>query len=42
MRVLLDASIDAKTLEKIRALIMEAPEVASIKELVARNAADNH
>ena len=37
MRVLLDASVDAKTLEKIRALIMEAPEVASIKELVARN-----
>jgi len=37
MRVLLDASVDAKTLEKIRALIMQAPEVASIKELVARN-----
>lgn len=37
MRVLLDASVDAKTLEKIRALIMEAPEVASITELVARN-----
>ena len=37
MRVLLDASVDAKTLEKIRLLIMEAPEVASIKELVARN-----
>lgn len=37
MRVLLDASVDARTLEKIRALIMEAPEVASIKELVARN-----
>lgn len=37
MRVLLDASVDAKTLEKIRVLIMESPEVASIKELVARN-----
>jgi cation diffusion facilitator family transporter len=37
MRVLLDASVDAKTLEKIRALIMEAPEVASLEELVARN-----
>ncbi|HUS74505.1 MAG TPA: cation diffusion facilitator family transporter [Methanothrix sp.] len=37
MRVLLDASVDAKTLEKIRALIMEAPEVASLKELMARN-----
>lgn len=37
MRVLLDASVDVKTLEKIRALIMEAPEVSSLKELVARN-----
>ncbi len=37
MRVLLDASVDAKTLEKIRLLIMQAPEVSSIKELVARN-----
>jgi cation diffusion facilitator family transporter len=37
MRVLLDASVDARTLEKIRAIIMEAPEVASLKELVARN-----
>ena len=37
MRVLLDASVDGRTLEKIRALIMEAPEVASLKELVARN-----
>ncbi len=37
MRVLLDASVDARTLEKIRALIMEAPEVASLRELVARN-----
>jgi len=37
MRVLLDASVDAQTLERIRALILEAPEVAYIKELVARN-----
>jgi cation diffusion facilitator family transporter len=37
MRVLLDASVDARTLEKIRALIMAAPEVADIGELVARN-----
>ncbi|MCX6674524.1 MAG: cation diffusion facilitator family transporter [Methanothrix sp.] len=37
MHVLLDASVDAITREKIRALIMEAPEVASLKELVARN-----
>lgn len=37
MRVLLDASVDAKTLEKIRSLIMLAPEVAGIDELVARN-----
>jgi cation diffusion facilitator family transporter len=37
MRVLLDASVDTKTLEKIRSLIMDAPEVAGIEELVARN-----
>ena len=37
MRVLLDASVDLKTLEKIRSLIMLAPEVAGIEELVARN-----
>ncbi|MCK9565266.1 MAG: cation diffusion facilitator family transporter [Methanothrix sp.] len=37
MRVLLDASVEAKTLDKIRLLIMEAPEVASIGELVARS-----
>lgn len=37
MRVLLDASVDAQTLKRIRALILEAPEVVSIKELVARN-----
>ena len=36
MRVLLDASVDLKTLEKIRSLIMLAPEVAGIEELVAR------
>ena len=35
--MLLDASVDARTLEKIRAIIMEAPEVASLTELVARN-----
>jgi cation diffusion facilitator family transporter len=37
MRVLLDASVDLKTLDKIRSLIMLAPEVAGIEELVARN-----
>ena len=37
MRVLLDASVDATTLGKIRALIMDAAEVADIGELVARN-----
>ena len=37
MRVLLDASVDQKTHEKIRALILKAPEVADIGELVARN-----
>ena len=37
MRVLLDASVDAPTKEKISALIMESPEVVSIKEIVARN-----
>ncbi|MCU0637621.1 MAG: cation diffusion facilitator family transporter [Methanothrix sp.] len=37
MRVLLDASVDRKTLEEIRLLIMQAPEVESINELVARN-----
>ncbi len=37
MRVLLDASVDAITLEKIRALIMDAAEVADIEELIARN-----
>ncbi|MFZ3113423.1 MAG: cation diffusion facilitator family transporter [Methanothrix sp.] len=37
MRVLLDASVDVPTLERIRALILKAPEVVSIKELMARN-----
>lgn len=37
MRVILDASVDAKTHEKIESLIIEAPEVAAIKELVVRN-----
>lgn len=37
MRVLLDASVDLKTLEKIRSRIMLAPEVAGIEELVVRN-----
>lgn len=37
MHVLLDASVDLKTLEKIRSLIMLAPEVAGIGGLVARN-----
>ncbi len=37
MRVLLDASVDRKTLEEIRLLIMQAPEVESINEVVARN-----
>jgi len=37
MRVLLDASVDAITLGKIRALIMDAAEVVDIEELVARN-----
>lgn len=37
MRVLLDASVDRKTLEEIRRLIMQAPEVESINEVVARN-----
>lgn len=37
MRVLLDASVDARTLEKIKSLILEAPEVDALKEVVARN-----
>lgn len=38
MRVLLDASIDHQTLEKIRTIILEDPMVTEIKTLVARNA----
>ncbi|ABK14358.1 MULTISPECIES: cation diffusion facilitator family transporter [Methanothrix] len=37
MRVLLDASVDRETLERIRSIIEEAPEVVSVKEVVARN-----
>jgi predicted Fe-Mo cluster-binding NifX family protein len=37
MRVLLDASIDTKTLEKIRSLIMDEPAVSKITEVIARN-----
>lgn len=37
MRVLLDASVDARTLERIKDLILEAPEVDALKEVVARN-----
>lgn len=37
MRVLLDASVDHRTLERIRSIIEEAPEVVSVKEVVARN-----
>lgn len=38
MRVLLDASIDFQTLERVRGLIMEEPAVAKIDSLVGRNA----
>jgi len=37
MRVLLDASVDADTLEKIRSLIREEPAVSAVKEVIARN-----
>lgn len=37
MRVLLDASVDRDTLEKIRSLIDEEPEVSDLKEVAARN-----
>lgn len=37
MRVLLDASVDAKTLEKIRHLVRDEPVVSTVKEIVARN-----
>lgn len=38
MRVLLDASIDFPTLDKIRSLIREEPAVDEIKSLIGRNA----
>lgn len=37
MRVLLDASVDAKTLEKIHSLVEEEPVVGTVKEVIARN-----
>ncbi|MCQ8903012.1 MAG: cation diffusion facilitator family transporter [Methanothrix sp.] len=37
MRVLLDASVDRGTLERIRSIIEGFPEVVSVKEVVARN-----
>jgi predicted Fe-Mo cluster-binding NifX family protein len=37
MRVLLDASADAPTLEKIRAMIEAEPTVSSVKDVIARN-----
>jgi cation diffusion facilitator family transporter len=37
MRVLLDASVDAKTLEMVREIIAEEPAVINIKSLVGRN-----
>lgn len=37
MRVLLDASVSAETLEKIRSLIREEPAVGTVKEVIARN-----
>jgi len=38
MRVLLDASIDFETLEKIRRIVEKDPMVAEVKNLVGRNA----
>ncbi len=38
MRVLLDASIDFQTLERVRTLILKEPAVANIESLVGRNA----
>lgn len=38
MRVLLDASIDARTLMEIQSIIEEEPAVAEVKSLVGRNA----
>jgi len=37
MRVLLDASVSADTLEKIRSLVREEPAVGTVKEVIARN-----
>jgi cation diffusion facilitator family transporter len=37
MRVLLDASVSAETLEKIRSLVREEPAVGTVKEVIARN-----
>jgi cation diffusion facilitator family transporter len=37
MRVLLDASVDAQTLEKIRTAIEAQPEVSTVKSVTARN-----
>ncbi|MEN8781573.1 MAG: cation diffusion facilitator family transporter [Desulfobacterales bacterium] len=38
MRVLLDASLDADTLEKVRAIITAEPAVTTVRSLVGRNA----
>jgi len=37
MRVLLDASVNADTLEKIRSLIRDEPAVSTVTEVIARN-----
>jgi cation diffusion facilitator family transporter len=37
MRVLLDASVDSQTLDKIRSLILEEPAVSNLLEVTARN-----
>jgi cation diffusion facilitator family transporter len=37
MRVLLDASVDAETLQHIRALILAEPAVSEVKDVIARN-----
>jgi len=37
MRVLLDASVNAETLEKIRSLIRDEPAVSTVTEVIARN-----
>jgi predicted Fe-Mo cluster-binding NifX family protein len=38
MRVLLDASLDADTLQKVRAIITEEPAVTAVRSLVGRSA----